>query len=158
MPTETGYLLDTNIVIALIRNKQLGQYIDATYQLSTGLHRSVISVVTVGEMYSMAARLGWGQKKLEPLSNILDELVWIDINHPDLLRSYGEIDADCTKAGCNLGKNDAWIAATAQATGMTLLTTDKDFDYAHSQSMLKRIWIDPKSKTGNDNSGGRDER
>jgi len=29
MPTETGYLLDTNIVIALIRNKQLGQFIDA---------------------------------------------------------------------------------------------------------------------------------
>jgi tRNA(fMet)-specific endonuclease VapC len=71
-----------------------------------------------------------------------------------LLRTYGEIDADCTKGGCNMGKNDAWIAATARVTGMTLLTTDKDFDYAHSRSMLKRVWIDPESKTGNDNSRG----
>ncbi|MCC5828518.1 MAG: type II toxin-antitoxin system VapC family toxin [Phycisphaeraceae bacterium] len=152
MPTEAGYLLDTNIVIALIRNRQLGQFIDTSYQLSTGLHRCVISVVTVGELYSLVRYLGWGQKKRETLTEILNELVWTDINHPDLLRAYGELDADCTKGGCNMGKNDAWIAATAQVTGMTVLTTDKDFDYAHSQGMLKRIWIDPKSQLGDEES------
>jgi len=63
MPSDPGYILDTNILVALIRNKTLGQSIDNTYQLSSGFHRCVISVVTVGEMYSMANRLGWGAKK-----------------------------------------------------------------------------------------------
>lgn len=154
MPKDSGYLLDTNIVIALIRNNPLGQRIDASYRLSSGLHRCAISVVTAGEMYSLAKYLKWGQKKCKSLNEILDELVWIDINHPDLLSAYGEIDAGCTLGGCKLGKNDAWIAATAQVTGMTLLTTDKDFDYVHEQGMLRRIWIDPVSNNDGDHSGG----
>jgi len=28
-----------------------------------------------------------------------------------------------------MGKNDIWIAATASVYGLTLLTTDKDFDH-----------------------------
>lgn len=28
-----------------------------------------------------------------------------------------------------MGKNDLWIAATASAFGITLVTTDKDFDH-----------------------------
>ena len=153
MASQTGYLLDTNIVVALTRDKQLGKHIDASYQLSAGLHRCVISIVTAGELYSLARYLGWGQKKRESLDEILEKLVWIDINHPDLLRAYGEIDADCTKGGCRMSKNDAWIAATAQVTGLTLLTTDKDFDFAHGQSLLKRTWIDPKLQSADGESG-----
>jgi len=154
MPSEAGYLLDTNIVVELTRDKQLGRFIDTTYQLSSGLHRCVISVVSVGELYALAKYLGWGRKKCETLDEILEELVWIDINHPDLLRAYGEIDAGCTRSGCRMGKNDAWIAATAQVTGMTLLTTDKDFDFAYGRGWLKRSWIDPGSQLGGDDSGG----
>ncbi|XHR98373.1 PIN domain-containing protein [Mucilaginibacter sp. UC70_90] len=29
------------------------------------------------------------------------------------------------------GKNDLWIAATAALLGLTLVTTDKDFDHLH---------------------------
>lgn len=31
----------------------------------------------------------------------------------------------------NMGKNDLWIAATASALDLTLLTTDRDFDHLH---------------------------
>lgn len=147
-PTGTGYLLDTNIIVELTRYKRLGQFIDRTYGLSAGLHRSVISVVTAGELYSLANYFGWGEKKRGVLEEVLEELVWIDIGHPDLLRAYGEIDAACTRGGRKMGKNDAWIAATAQVTGMMLLTMDADFDFAHSQQMLSRIRIDPESCVG----------
>ncbi len=30
-----------------------------------------------------------------------------------------------------MGKNDLWIAATASVTGVTLMTTDGDFDHLH---------------------------
>jgi tRNA(fMet)-specific endonuclease VapC len=31
----------------------------------------------------------------------------------------------------NMGKNDLWIAATAFLFGLTLVTTDHDFDHLH---------------------------
>ena len=43
-----------------------------------------------------------------------------------------------------MGKNDLWIAATAKATGATLLTTDKDFDHLYP-GQINRIYIDPAS-------------
>jgi tRNA(fMet)-specific endonuclease VapC len=44
-----------------------------------------------------------------------------------------------------MGKNDVWIAATAKATDVVLLTTDKDFDHLHDV-LITRIWIDPDAK------------
>ena len=37
---------------------------------------------------------------------------------------------------------DAWIAATAKATGYTLMTNDKDFDHLHP-GHLQVLFIDP---------------
>ncbi len=44
-----------------------------------------------------------------------------------------------------LSKNDLWIAATAKAMGLTLLTTDRDFDPLHP-TLITRTWIDPASQ------------
>ena len=144
MSSDRGYILDTNVIVHLIRNNELGRYINATYNLSDALQRAVISVVTIGEMYSLAEHRNWGQTKIKQLENILKEIVWIDINRNDILRAYGEIESATRRNGHQLGKNDIWIAATANVTGMTLLTTDKDFDHAHPK-FINRIWIDPKS-------------
>lgn len=144
MPQDRGYLLDTNIIVHLMRNKALGQYINTTYHLTDALHLSAVSVITVGEMYSLAGKWGWGESKVEKLDDLLNEIVWIDINHADILHVYGEIDSTSRRDGRPMGENDTWIAATAKATGMILLTTDKDFDYA-DQTFLSRIWIDPES-------------
>ncbi len=146
MTQDRGYLLDTNVLVYLIRNKALGQYINKTYHLTSALHLSAISVITVGEMYSLARRFGWPQAKLDQLDNLLNKLVWIDINHADILHAYGLIDETSRRDGNRMGKNDIWIAATAKATGMILLTTDKDFDYA-DPTFLSRIWIDPASSS-----------
>lgn len=45
-----------------------------------------------------------------------------------------------------MSKNDVWIAAVAKASGMTLLTTDADFDHLHPAHLV-RIRID--ESTGN---------
>ncbi len=144
MASHAGYLLDTNIVVALVRDNPLGKFIDGKYNLSGTLHRSAVSIITVGEMHSLATQFGWGNEKRDTLEEILEEIVWIDINHLDVLRAYGEIDTDCQKAGRSMGENDTWIAATAHVSGMTLLTTDKDFDFVHSR-FITREWIDPET-------------
>jgi tRNA(fMet)-specific endonuclease VapC len=144
MSAGGGYLLDTNIIVALMRANALGRYIEATYGLSTSLNRSLISVVTVGEMLSLSRQFGWGHAKITALEALLNQLVWIDIDDRQILDAYGELDHESLKVGRRMGQNDVWIAATARVSEMTLLTTDKDFD--HLQGVwIDRIWIDPQS-------------
>jgi len=125
-------LLDTNIVLALVRGGPLGSYLDGTFVLRAAKERPLISVVTHGEIRVLAHRNGWGKQKMAALDNALNNLVTVDINHPSVLDAYVKIDLYSQQhpAGArNMGKNDLWIAACAKAAGATLLTTDQDFDH-----------------------------
>lgn len=144
MPSPAGYLLDTNILVHLIRGNALGRHIDRHYALSSSLTACTICVVTVGEMNSLARRLGWGEERRETLGRLLDEIVWIDINHPQILAAYGEIDASSTSRGQTLGKNDVWIAATAHVANVPLLTTDRDFEHLDG-TYMEVVYVDPGS-------------
>jgi tRNA(fMet)-specific endonuclease VapC len=55
---------------------------------------------------------------------------------------YAAIDSHSESIDKPMGKNDVWIAASAHALRVCLLTTDKDFD--HLQTLfITREWIDP---------------
>lgn len=145
------YLLDTNVLVALIRAGRLGSYIDKEFHLRQARFRPLVSVVSVGEIYSLARQFDWGHKKIAEITKILDNLVVEDINAPEILAAYGEIDHASRKHGHPMGKNDVWIAATAKVTVATLLTTDRDFDHLSATNPLYKpgvpaislIWIDP---------------
>jgi tRNA(fMet)-specific endonuclease VapC len=141
------YLLDTNVVLALLRGGALGTYIDATFGLSAGKRRPAISVVTHGELRVLASRNGWGGAKLAALQTALNALVTVDINVADIIDAYVEIDVYSQHhpgGARNMGKNDLWIAACAKASGATLLTTDKDFDHLNP-GMISVEYVDPAS-------------
>lgn len=142
MPTD--YLLDTNILVSLIRDDALGKLIQAQYKLRAFITKCMISVVTVGEIEKLARQFGWGNDKLTAMRGLLHQLIWIDINDPAIFSSYAEIECVSDAQGISMGKNDAWIAATAKASGATLLTTDRDFDHL-DPTQLTRIWIDPQT-------------
>lgn len=142
------YLLDTNVVLALVRGQALGATIDATFSLSAGKRRPAISVVTHGEVRVLASRNGWGGAKLEALQNALDAVVTVDINIAEVIDAYVEIDIYSQQhsgGARSMGKNDLWIAACAKASGATLLTTDKDFDHL-DPNLLTVKYIDPSAK------------
>jgi tRNA(fMet)-specific endonuclease VapC len=142
MPSASGYLLDTNILLHLLRGKELGQRIDQQYGLRSTIANCIISVVTVGEMESLARKFKWGQDKTAELKKLVDAVPWVDINDAALIAAYGTIDDFSDTSGRPMGKNDVWIAATAHVTQITLLTADKDFDHLQGK-FLNRIWIDP---------------
>ncbi|HSM50324.1 MAG TPA: type II toxin-antitoxin system VapC family toxin [Thermoanaerobaculia bacterium] len=121
-------LLDTNVVVHLFRGKATGESIDRAFAIRTRRERPLLSVVSVGELHSLARGWGWGEKKIEALRTLISELVVVDIQRAPILDRYAEIDAFCKANGFQLGNNDTWIAATAAATGALLLTCDKDFD------------------------------
>jgi len=132
IPPSSLVILDTNVLVHLIRNKQVGQRIAAEYSLGGRPERPLISIVTLGELRSLARKFGWGREKVQRLETLARELVVVDLQQGDILHWYAEIDFFCEKQlkpARPMAQNDMWIAATAAATEAYLLTADGDFDH-----------------------------
>lgn len=146
IPQNELILLDTNVLIQLVRGNEIGKRIDANYQLRARLERPLISVITVGESMALARKFKWAEKKVSELQKLLGELVIVDINHASVLSKYAEINDYLESNGQPIGQNDMWIAATAMAANAWLLTTDTDFDRL-TPINLKREWVNPQNAT-----------
>lgn len=136
------FLFDTNILLYYIRENATTSIIDSTYNPFANGNTPVLSVVSVGEIKSIALRNNWGKAKLNKLRELMSLFVITDINSDDVLDMYAEIDAfsqsklknkSLKMTARNMGKNDLWIAATATVTTAKLLTSDDDFDHLEGQ-------------------------
>jgi tRNA(fMet)-specific endonuclease VapC len=140
-------LLDTSVLVHLLRNDVVGQRMDAEQELRSRTERPLISIVTHGELLAFAKKRKWGARRVSDLESLITELVIVDIRSRPVLSAYAEVDAYCEGNGKTLSKNDLWIAATAIATSATLITNDKDFDPLQDGGLLSRIYYDPDVKT-----------
>ncbi len=135
MPTPI-FLLDTNVALALLRGKELGQYLLSVFSLDDQINRPLISIVSHGELLVLADRNKWGHQNL----------VTVDLNDAAVLDAYAAVQRDSRKAqggSRELNANDAWIIACARAADATLLTTDRDFVHLKPPSWNVQF-IDPK--------------
>src|ERR1700738_1076790 len=92
MPLSGGYLLDTNVLVRLVRNDDLGKFLDRTYALSAGGTGLRGSIVTWAEVKSLPIQFGWGTGQRGTLDAMLGGFQRADIND-SLLDPYAEIDA-----------------------------------------------------------------
>lgn len=139
-----AHLLDTNILLAYVRRSLLFAWIEAQYALTTSAPTPSISIVSEGEMRALALRLSWGAAKVQRLNQLLSLFIIVPLRVTGVIDAYARIDHYCVQNGLAVSKNDLWIAATANVTGATILTTDRDFDPLHGL-FLQRDWIDPAS-------------
>jgi tRNA(fMet)-specific endonuclease VapC len=126
------YLLDTNVILHLLRGNDLGKHIRDTYDLLHCQPRPFVSVVSLAEMRVLAETNGWGDAKRNALDAAFRSLTVVNISHPRVIDAYVKLDLHARShplGARRMGKNDLWIAATAVAADAILLTTDKDFDY-----------------------------
>ena len=106
------------------------------------------SVICQGEMLALAEKNGWGHKKRTRLEQVLNGVPTLGISRRVILDAYARIDAwthgqtvaspnnsPPPKPAVSMKQNDLWIAATAHASGATLLSTDTDFQH------LDGIWF-----------------
>jgi tRNA(fMet)-specific endonuclease VapC len=124
-------VLDTNVLVHLIRGSQPGELLETIYGIRDRRPRAIVPIVVKGEIKSLALRLNWGDKKRAELSTLLSQLPTADISSEIVLDAYSVIDAESARRGRKMGKNDAWIAAIAKVQGATVLTTDQDFSHLH---------------------------
>lgn len=136
------YILDTNLILAYIRQSKFTTYLDRKHAPLSNQNTPIISVVSIGEIKSLGIRNQWGFKKLQLLQSLLDKFVVADINVEDIIDRYAEIDAfsqgklankPSKFTSRNMGKNDLWIAATSSVLEVKLLTTDMDFQHLHGE-------------------------
>jgi tRNA(fMet)-specific endonuclease VapC len=145
-----NYFLDTNIVLIYLRDNEQAKTIERELQLLRKGNNLLVSVVSVGELKSLAIQNKWGKRKIENLLAILQDFLITDINTQEILERYAEIDAysqgkltdiPTTFSSQNMGKNDLWIAATASVYDIQLITTDKDFDHLETRYLKNLLWI-----------------
>ena len=149
-----SYLLDTGILVGYVRGAGYAAYVEKKFQVSQPPNIALISVVTKGEILSLAIQFGWGAAKTSALEQLLRKFPFVDLNQEQIIQRYAEIDAHSqgkhpTKAlpmsPRNMGKNDLWIAATSSVLKASLLTTDHHFDHLNGV-FLDVLYIDQSLK------------
>ncbi len=142
------YLFDTNILLLFLRNDNRWENIANKFDIANT--RNYISIVSLGELESLAIQNEWGSRRLERLNDITNDFTLLDINIENIVKRYAQIDAysqgrlrnrPLSMSARNMGKNDLWIAATAAALQLELITTDQDFNHL-DKTYLDLAYID----------------
>lgn len=128
-----NYLLDTNIIVAYVRDTEATRKLEANLNLLNGTHNLLVSVVSLGEIRAIAKRNKWGEKKINAVEILINNFLIADIHLENIIERYAEIDVysqgklqgnPLEFSSRNMGKNDLWIAATASVYDLELLTMD----------------------------------
>jgi tRNA(fMet)-specific endonuclease VapC len=114
-------IYDTNILLQILRDDRSISKLQTIYNLYDV--EEFISLVTVAEIRSLSIQFQWGANRRAKMEELLFRLAILDINAPEIIDRYVEID--CYSKGKHLtrasnfsaikmGKNDLWIAAGTQ--------------------------------------------
>ncbi len=131
------YFLDTSAIFQYLKAKSVYARIEKELSPFDTRNTALISIVTLGELESLAVRCEWDTNKKNQLQDLLSKCKVVAIS-ADIIDRYAEIDAfsqglhasiESDSDPTFMGKNDLWIAATASTLGAILITIDKDFSH-----------------------------
>jgi predicted nucleic acid-binding protein len=127
---EVPCLLDTTVLLHIIRNNERAKVIDEQFQLSDMRLKPLICEVSIGELMAFALNLNWGQDKKRRLKDLIERnTVIVRISDPGVFDEYAQLSTLAKSSGWSMfhGKNDLWVAAAARASSSHLITMDRDF-------------------------------
>ncbi|HEY7062045.1 MAG TPA: type II toxin-antitoxin system VapC family toxin [Chloroflexota bacterium] len=116
------YLLDSDWIISFLNGQP--NSVDLVAELADdGIG---VSVITCGEIFE---GLLSASNTPAQVAQFVAFLAMADVYAPDIdtARRYADIRADLRRRGLLLADNDLWIAATALAHDLTLVTRDQHF-------------------------------
>ncbi|KAA6434043.1 DUF4411 family protein [Dyadobacter flavalbus] len=137
-----NYFLDTNILLAYLKQHTLVKNLQKYFELETSPNLIFTSAVCIGELKSLAVQNNWGEKRIHSIELLRQFILITNTLENTIIDRYARIDAysqgrlqekQLETSARNMGKNDLWIAATASVLNATIITTDKDFDHLHNQ-------------------------
>lgn len=113
------YLLDTNIVIYVIKRKPVSAL--ETFNRHSG--QLAISSITLAELIHGAEKSEQTEKNLQLVEDFTSRLVVLDYD-TKAAAHYGNIRAELEQAGKMIGVNDLHIAGHARSEGLILVTNN----------------------------------
>lgn len=141
IPLDRPLLLDTNILVHLLRGRAAGQWLKSHLALNERRETPLLSVVSLGELLALASKWRWKNERVAEILRLTRQFVIVDLYRQQVLTAYAELSVTWEKRGRRLEQNDLWIAATAAATSAVLVTTDTDF--RKLSGTVDVVWIDP---------------
>jgi tRNA(fMet)-specific endonuclease VapC len=129
------YLLDTNIVIYVIKRRPIG--VLSTFNEHAG--RMAISAITLSELHHGAeksARVAQNLAVVEDFASRLEVLPYTG----RASQHYGAIRATLDRIGRPIGVNDLHIAAHARSEGLTLVTNNVS-EFERVPGLLIENWV-----------------
>jgi len=122
------YILDTNAVIAFLRNdEKIVEKIKEEAEV-------YMPVTVVGELYFGAFKSKKREENLKKISNLLEDMIVLE-NNVQTARIYGEIKKILKEKGKPIPENDIWIAAIAKQYDLLLISTDIHFNEIEDLSL-----------------------
>lgn len=118
-----GYLLDTNIVSAILkRNARVTEKLEEVGLQGEEVFISSITYFEIkrGLLYANATR------KISDFNQLCNRLIILFLDNLEIIETAAEIHADLTKRGMPLPDADILIAATAITWGLILVSNDSD--------------------------------
>jgi tRNA(fMet)-specific endonuclease VapC len=116
-----GSVVDTNVIIEMIKENA------SAYELLDGIENKYVSIIVVGELLHGAYKSVKHEETLKTLNSLLSQFKVLCIDG-DVADSYALIKADLQKKGTPIPDNDIWIAATAHANNLSVVTFDEHFN------------------------------
>ena len=129
------YLLDTNIVIYVIKRRP--PEVLQTFNQNSG--RMAISSITLAELFHGAeksTRMADNLRVIEDFTSRLEVLPYT----AKAAQSYGSIRATLEMQGQTIGVNDLHIAAHARSEGLTLVTNNLA-EFERVPGLLTENWV-----------------
>lgn len=129
------YLLDTNIVIYVIKRRP----VEVLSVFNANAGRLAISAITLSELFHGAEKSSKVQQNLavvEEFSSLLEVLPYT----AKASQHYGAIRSELEKSGRPIGVNDLHIAAHARSEGLTLVTNNLG-EFERVPGLLLENWV-----------------
>ena len=133
-PATGRFLLDTNIVIALLEGD------DAVLSSLDRAAEVFIPTVALGELFFGAAKSGRPSENTAKVERFAAGRAIVPCDF-DVAREYGRLKLRLRERGRPLPENDVWIAAAATRHGMILVTRDRHFQDVEGLAIVD--WAQP---------------
>ena len=129
------YLLDTNIVIYVIKRRPL----EVLETFNTNVTRMAISVVTLAELLHGAEKSSQPASNLAVVEDFCSRLEVLPYT-AKAAQHYGSIRTSLERIGQPIGVNDLHIAAHARSEGLILVTNNTK-EFSRVPALQIENWI-----------------
>ena len=125
-----GNLMDTNVIVRILNGDQT-----LVQQLLSYNSLCTCSIV-LGELLYGAAKSARSQENKDKAKAFCSHFNLLQVDE-NVSEAYGTIKNELLKHGKVLPENDMWIAATALANDMAVITQDKHFSNIPDLKIIK---------------------